>query len=134
MLAIYELSQVMPETNVDVVGSTKQRAPFLDPKTMYGAPYLIAVVILKVTSNLITMRLSLRPFIKTPLPTTSGAFYRCPVDSSIHCLSKELNAGASTSNWTDDPNKKARRPYTITKSWESWTDPDHDKFLEALQL
>lgn len=31
---IYELSQVMPETNVDVVGSTKQSALFLDPKTV----------------------------------------------------------------------------------------------------
>ncbi|CAN4108272.1 unnamed protein product [Withania somnifera] len=34
----------------------------------------------------------------------------------------------------DDPNKKTRKPYTITKSRESWTDQEHDKFLEALQL
>ncbi|KAL9225346.1 hypothetical protein vseg_001284 [Gypsophila vaccaria] len=30
--------------------------------------------------------------------------------------------------------KKIRKPYTISKSRESWTEPEHDKFLEALQL
>ncbi|KAL9141977.1 hypothetical protein ABFS82_14G139400 [Erythranthe guttata] len=33
-----------------------------------------------------------------------------------------------------DPNKKIRKPYTITKSRESWSDQEHDKFLEALHL
>lgn len=32
------------------------------------------------------------------------------------------------------PNKKIRKPYTITKSRENWTDQEHDKFLEALHL
>ncbi|RDX69256.1 Protein REVEILLE 6, partial [Mucuna pruriens] len=34
----------------------------------------------------------------------------------------------------EDPNKKVRKPYTITKSRENWTDLEHDKFLEALHL
>ncbi|KAJ7951187.1 Protein REVEILLE 6 [Quillaja saponaria] len=46
-------------------------------------------------------------------------------------------ATATSVNMTslvEDSSKKIRKPYTITKSRESWTDQEHDKFLEALQL
>jgi hypothetical protein len=29
---------------------------------------------------------------------------------------------------------RVRKPYTITKLRKSWTDPEHDKFLEALHM
>ena len=35
-------------------------------------------------------------------------------------------------NLLDDEAKKVRKPYTITKSRESWNDEEHNLFLEAL--
>ncbi|PWA72987.1 Homeodomain-like protein [Artemisia annua] len=38
------------------------------------------------------------------------------------------------SNSNSNVKKRVRKPYTITKSRQNWTDIEHDKFLEALQL
>ncbi|KAE8694268.1 Protein REVEILLE 6 [Hibiscus syriacus] len=45
-----------------------------------------------------------------------------------------VDATASMIPSSEDLSQKIRKPYTISKSRESWTEPEHDKFLEALQL
>lgn len=70
-------------------------------------------------------------------PSAPEGFYLDPMGMAVPNIGSFSAAAPSTtsaSSAAEDLSKKIRKPYTITKSRESWTDPEHDKFLEALQL
>ncbi|CAK9185076.1 unnamed protein product [Ilex paraguariensis] len=69
-------------------------------------------------------------------PNPPEGFYLDPISMALPNLGSFSTPTSTAGNVSssDDPMKKVRKPYTITKSRESWTDPEHDKFLEALQL
>ncbi|XP_013639665.1 PREDICTED: protein REVEILLE 8-like isoform X3 [Brassica oleracea var. oleracea] len=56
------------------------------------------------------------------------------MSSSLSRNPTSAEAPQSTDAVAEGSSKKVRKPYTITKSRESWTEEEHDKFLEALQL
>lgn len=56
-------------------------------------------------------------------------------DDDMVAVMSTVADNSSMNYGSEDPNsKKIRKPYTITKSRETWTDQEHDKFIEALHL
>ncbi|CAL9007338.1 unnamed protein product [Prunus brigantina] len=73
------------------------------------------------------------PGLNSMPPPTATATTASAATSTTACTASSTPTNA-TSLLAEDQSKKIRKPYTITKSRESWTEQEHDKFLEALQL
>ncbi|CAN8252717.1 unnamed protein product [Cochlearia groenlandica] len=65
------------------------------------------------------------------VPSIGALTAASPTTSSAALVATDATETAVSD---EDLSKKIRKPYTIKKSRESWTEPEHDKFLEAIQL
>ncbi|KAM1897841.1 hypothetical protein ACFX15_031742 [Malus domestica] len=67
-------------------------------------------------------------------PPTIGAASATAVTCTTAAYTSSSAPANTVSMLVDDQSKKIQKPYTITKSKKSWTEQEHDKFLEAFQL
>ncbi|KAK4794027.1 hypothetical protein SAY86_012021 [Trapa natans] len=70
-------------------------------------------------------------------PNPGEGFYMDPNGMALPGLRPFATAsvvGSTTPSPVEDLAKKVRKPYTVKKSRESWTEPEHDKFIEAIHL
>uniref|UniRef100_A0A7S3A1N5 Uncharacterized protein n=1 Tax=Rhodosorus marinus TaxID=101924 RepID=A0A7S3A1N5_9RHOD len=65
----------------------------------------------------------------SPRPEMNGEVMR-----EVNVSPNTLPAGVSPSSSPPNGVKKSRKPYTITKNRENWSQDEHERFLEALRL
>lgn len=72
-------------------------------------------------------------------PVAKDYIFNKPMEMGVSNSDSTTSSAAAADDdgllGSDDPgHMRIRKPYTITKSRETWTDQEHDKFIEALHL